>query len=369
MHTNLFGGVVSVEALIRICSDTPSGWKLLFLTSWGRFQRRFDNILEDMMRHEALVDQEANARNIAEAQKMRQDIRTWREESLEQVGRLEEEQAAKQYQSIMSWLKVDESDQLTIFDSISAEGTKYPGTCGWTLKNPKVSSWLQRKPDTPILWLQGTPGCGKSVISTQLVNFMKAGKHFIIHHFCTYSYPLSTMYDQILRSLLLQLLRKDGELVAHVYEECVLGKKSPTVSALEQLLQTLFKSMSNEPCQTEYIWVILDGLDECEADKQARVVSLMNHITSKPSLSGGTICKVLISSRASPMLSKHLSKKQTISLTDEKDCLEDAIGQYASQRLQSLNQTLCQLHVGRSEIKEIERGIAKKADGEPIHAK
>jgi Cdc6-like AAA superfamily ATPase len=322
-----------------------------------------------MKRHEALVDQEANARNIAEARKMRQDIRTWREESLEQVGHLEEEQAAKQYQSIMSWLKMDESDQLAIFDSISAEGTKYPGTCGWTLKNPKVRSWLQRKPDTPILWLQGTPGSGKSVISTQLVSFMKAAKNFVIHHFCTYSYASSTMYDQILRSLLLQLLRKDGELVTHVYEECVLGKKSPTVSALEQLLQTLFTSMSNEPCQTEYIWVILDGLDECEADKQARVVSLMNQITSKPSLSGGTICKVLISSRASPVLSNRLRKRQAISLTDEKDCLERAIRQYASQRLQSLHQKLCQLHVGPSEIEEIERRIAKKADGEPIQAK
>lgn len=319
-----------------------------------------------MKRHEALIDQEANACNIAEARKMRQDIRTWREESLEQVGRLEEERAAKHYQSIMSWLKMDESDQLAIFDSISVEGTKYPGTCGWTLRNPKVSSWLQRKPDTPILWLQGTAGSGKSVISTQLVNFMKAEKHFIIHHFCTYSYASSMMYDQILKSLLLQLLRKDGELVAHVYEECVLGKKSPTVSALEQLLQTLFKSMSNEPCQTEYIWVILDGLDECEADKQACVVSLMNQITSKPSASGCTICKVLISSRPSPVLSNRLRKKQTISLTDEKDCVEQAIRQYASQRLQSLHQRLGQLHVGPSEIEEIERGIAKKADGDSI---
>ena len=177
------------------------------------------------------------------------------------------------------------------------------------------------------------------------------------------------MYDQILRSLLLQLLRKDGELVTHVYEECVLGKKSPTASALEQLLQTLFTSISNEPCQTEYIWVILDGLDECEADKQARVVSLMNQIISKPSLSGSTICKVLISSRASPVLSNRLRKKQTISLTDEKDCLERAIRQYASQRLQSLYQKLRQLHVEPSEIEEIERRIAKKADGEPIQAK
>ncbi len=248
----------------------------------------------------------------------------------------------------------------------SLEGTKYPGTCGWTLKNSKLSSWLQRKPDTPILWLQGTPGSGKSVISAQLVNFMKSAQNFIIHHFCTYSYTSSTKYDQILRSLLLQLLRKDAELVVHVYEECVLGKKPPTVSALEQLLQTLFTSISNEPRQIEYIWVILDGLDECEADKQARVISLMNQITSKPSLPGGTICKVLISSRASPVLSNRLRKRQTISLTDEKDCLEEAIRQYASQRLQSLYQMFGQLHVGPSEIKEIERGIAKKADGKLI---
>jgi hypothetical protein len=127
--------------------------------------------------------------------------------------------------------------------------------------------------------------------------------------------------------------------------------------------------MSNEPCQTEYIWVILDGLDEFETEKQARVVSLMNQITSKPSLSGGTICKVLISSRASTVLSNRLRKKQTISLTDEKDCIEQAIKLYASQRLQSLHQRLCQLHVGPCDIEEIERGIAKKADGDPIQAK
>jgi len=318
-----------------------------------------------MKRHETLIDQEANARDIAEARKMRQDIRTWREESLDGLSLLEEEQAAKQYQSIMSWLKIDDSDQLAVFDSISVEGAKYPGTCGWTLQNAKVKSWLQRKPDTPILWLQGTPGSGKSVISTQLVNFMKVAKVFVIYHFCTYLYASSTMYEQILRSLLLQLLQKDGDLIAHVYNEYVLGRKSATVSALEQLLQTLVTSTSNEPNQTEYIWIILDGLDECESEKQARVVSLINQITSKSSLSGSTVCKVLVSSRASPILSNRLRKKQIISLTEEKECLEGAIREYASQRLRSLHRKFGQLEVGPIEIEEFKCGIAKKADGKP----
>ncbi|KAK4071005.1 uncharacterized protein Triagg1_6372 [Trichoderma aggressivum f. europaeum] len=287
-----------------------SGWKLLFLTSWGRFQRRFDNILEDMKRHEALIDREANARNIAESKEMRQDIRRWREQSLEQVSNLDGEEAAKQYHSIISWLNMDESDQLAIFESISAEGRKHPGTCSWVLKNPKISSWLQSKPDTSVLWLQGTPGSGKSVISTQLVNFMEASNMFVI---------------------LMQLLRKDGDLVAHVYEEFVLGKKSPTVSALERLLQLLFRSISNEPSKAEYVWIILDGLDECELDKQARV--------------------------------------QTISLSDEKVCLEEAIRQYASQRLQSLEQKFHQPRISPSEVDNIERGIAKKADGMFLYAR
>jgi hypothetical protein len=117
---------------------------VLFLTSWGRFQSRFDSILEDMERHERLIDKEANAYDIAEAQKMREDLRTWREENLMKLSRLEVEETAKQHMSIMSWLKIDDSGQLTVFDSISSEGAKYPGTYEWILQNAKINSWIQR---------------------------------------------------------------------------------------------------------------------------------------------------------------------------------------------------------------------------------
>ena len=313
-----------------------------------------------MKRHERLVDVTANAHDIVEARKMRDDIRTWREEGLMQLDRLEVEQTAKHHQSIMSWLKIDDSDQLAVFDAISSEGAKYPGTCDWILHNAKVKSWLQPKPDTPILMLNGVAGSGKSVILTRLVNFMRAADQFVICHFCTYSYASSTRYEQILRSLLRQLLQIDGDLVAHVYNEYVLERKPATVSALEQLLHTLVAS-STQP----YIWIILDGLDECESEKQARVVSLMNQFSSKVSCSGGTI-KVLISSRTSSSLPKRLGKRQIISLTEEKAGLEGAIAEYAfSQRLRSLHDEFVQLGIGPAEMEEFKCEIARKADGEP----
>ncbi|VTO91783.1 unnamed protein product [Fusarium graminearum] len=301
-----------------------SGWKLIFSASWGRFQRKFGNILDDLKHHGALIDLEANAHNISQSKKMRDDIRRWREESENRVRQEDNEHTAKQYGSIVSWLKVNDVDQLAIVDSISSEVEKYQGTCGWILQNKRIRSWADAKPNTPALWLKGSAGTGKSVLCTQLINFLKETK-FVIWHFCTYLYATSTMYEQILKSLLLQILRKDADLVAYVYKTCVMERKSPTTTVLEQLLQKLLESMSSEPNQVDYVWVIIDGLDECDSDKQLRLVRLINQLTSRPVIPGSTACKVLISSRAPSDPLERLMRKQIVSLSEEKSVLNMAV--------------------------------------------
>jgi hypothetical protein len=359
-----FAVIVSLSHLHNLNRPNISlGWTVLFLTSWGRFQRHFDNIIEDMKRHEQLVDLQANAQNISEAKEMRESIEAWREESQAQLQQLDEKQANKQFESIISWLKADESDQLAIFEATSTEGIKFSGTCSWALQNQRISYWLQQKSDSPVLWLQGTPGSGKSVLVTQLIRFMRASNMFLIQHFCSHRYASSTTYEQILRSLLLQLLQKDHELVAHVYQDAVLGKRPPTVQALEKLLYTLFTMTSREPRKTEYVWIVIDGLNECEAQKQASVISLINQIISKTAASGNTVCKVLISSRHSSHIADRLRMKQIVSLTEEKTNLKLAIRQYVAQRLQAFHEKLRQLELGRKEIEDIEVVITNKADG------
>ncbi|KAF9784159.1 hypothetical protein IL306_008312 [Fusarium sp. DS 682] len=345
-----------------------SGWTLIFSASWGRFERRFGNILEDLKQHGTLIDLEANARDISQAKTMRDDIRKWREESENRVRQEDIEHSSKQYESIVSWLKVNDADQLAIIDSISSEAAEYPGTCGWVLKNKKVSSWADAKPDTPALWLKGSAGTGKSVLCTQLVNFLK-GTKFVVCHFCTYLYASSTMYEQILKSLLLQILRQDADLAAHVYKSCIMEKKSPTTTALEQLLQKLLASMSSEPNQAEYIWVVIDGLDECDPDKQLRLVRLINQLTSKPVVPGSTACKVLLSSRAPSISLEGLKRKQIVSLGEEKTLLNAAIRQYVDQRLKSMDIKLRQLNLQHAEIEEIQGVIVTKSDGMFLYAR
>ncbi|KIL88700.1 hypothetical protein FAVG1_07948 [Fusarium avenaceum] len=345
-----------------------SSWKLMFTTSWGRFQARFGNILEDLKQHGALIDLEANARDVSQAKAMRDEIRKWREESESRVRQEGIEQNAKQYESIVSWLQVNEGDQIAIMESTNSQVADYQDTCGWILKNKKVSSWANSQPDTPVLWLKGPAGTGKSVLTTQLVNFMR-GTKFVICHFCIYHYVSSTMYEQILKSLLLQILRKDGDLVAHVYKTCILEKKQPTTPSLEQLLQNLLTSISSDPNEVEYLWIVIDGLDECDYDKHMRLVRLVNQLTSKPVVPGSTVCKVLISSRAPSNALERLKRSQVISLSDEKKWLSEAISQYVHRRLRLMDKKLRQLDLEHSEMKEIQDLIVIKADGMFLYAR
>lgn len=314
-----------------------------------------------MERHESFLGQLGSARGSADIRKMRKDITAQREESKAQLARLEENNVLDQFQSTMAWLKTDESDQLTIYESVSAEGATYPGTCNWLLKNSKVTRWLQRKADVRTLWLVGNPGTGKSVLVTQLLAHMKTAGMAVVYHFCDPTYASSILYEQILKLILLQLLRRDPELVAYANNDLVGGKRLPAIPVLEKLIRTILASISHDPEEMAYIWIVLDGFEACETEKQASLISLLNQITS--GASPGSVCKVLIASRSLSLLSSRLRRKQTISLTEEKPQLESAIKSYASQRLRSMHTILRELRLEQTDIAEIEERITQKADG------
>lgn len=350
-------------------TENRSGWKLLFSTSWGRFQRRYGNILEDLKRHEDLIDRLVNAIDIAEARQLRQELSSWREQSLHKISQEDKEQSAKEFQAIQSWLRVNEGDQLSIFESAASPGNRYPGTCGWVLNNAKIRSWLQKSPQSSILWLSGVAGSGKSVISSQLINFIRSRSDTVLYHFCTNLSVTSSEYEQVLKSLLEQLLRQDVDLAANVYNSHVLTKKVTSVPILEQLLLSLLVTSAEDPNRHSYIWVVLDGVDELRdhsPNSQARLLNFVKQIVTKTAASENITCKAFISCRPTKTSSHILRQKPTVSLTDEKKSLGSAIQEYALQRLRSLDTRFQQLGFTALEIENIGQQISVKSDGECI---
>jgi hypothetical protein len=332
------------------------------LTTWGRFRREFDGILDNLNRNGDLIDKETNAYNIVEARKMRQDLDSWKAQSLAQLAQSQHEQAARQVQGLTTWLRLDDSDQLALVDTLTEVGTNYPGTVDWALKKSQMAAWLRPKAESRFLWLHGGPGTGKSVVLAQLVRFLRSSnKSLVVHHFCSFTHSSSTQYDQIVKALLLQLARGDSDLVNYIYEEYV-GSKPATISLLEKLLEVAIEALSSSSDTLGYgaIHILVDGLEECPGDKQKRLVRMLERLVST-----GPSCKVLISSRDSP--NSHVKKRPcVISVADEKPHIADAISRFATIELDNMHEKLAQLRISEGRRSEIASGISARADGKGV---
>jgi len=336
---------------------TSAGWKVLFMATWGRFEREFKTILEDLKQHQELIDKEVNAHDIVEAREMRETLKSWRAESLDQLAKEQKQLTARQLQGVITWLRLDDSDQIVLFDSLTKIGEEHPGTVNWILKKPQLASWLRSTPDTPFLCLQGAPGTGKSVIIARLATFLTLSKSsIVIRHFCSYTHDSSTHYDQVIKSLLVQFAQHSPDLVAHIYQEHV-GSRQTTVHALEDLLEMAVDILSGNGQRG--IHILLDGLDECPIDKQRRLLRLLTRMTT-----AGSNCKVMVSSRDTSQLPPKL-RQSVFSFAEEKACLRDAITTYARQRLlhAAMHHRLQEFHISEDDTESISSHIGERADG------
>jgi hypothetical protein len=49
--------------------------------------------------------------------------------------------------------------------------SRVPGTCNWIREEPLFRSWMNK--ETPVLWIAGNPGAGKSYIASNIISFLK----------------------------------------------------------------------------------------------------------------------------------------------------------------------------------------------------
>ncbi|KAF4947615.1 hypothetical protein FGADI_10296 [Fusarium gaditjirri] len=318
--------------------------------------------------HENLVDKMAVATNIAELKDWRKDMRqkleAWRQEQLDKMAKEETEEVTRQYLAITSYLKVDDSINAKISDAIASEAVDSVGMSSWILRQSEIQAWLRCHPSSTFILLHGRPGSGKSVLATQIVQFLQLSQQLLVmSHFCIYAYEESMDYDKLLKSLLLQLIRLDKDLIDYVYDMLLRKSKVPSSKVVEALILDSVCASSLDPSRTRYIHIGIDGLDECDQATQSKVIKLMKRMVSTAFSSGSTICKVMLSSRSSPVITKTAKQSQIVCLSNENKHLEKAIEAYASYRLSLLEMELSQLQVTPDDISDLSRRIAKRAEG------
>jgi hypothetical protein len=124
---------------------------------WAGFESRFGAILRRLAYHGELLDKEAVAAEISRAEERhKEETEKWEQQ--------EREWKALKVRQVLSWLGT--KDPLPD-DAFQRHGRGcLPNSCDWFIQHRKVQSWLRDGTETPILWLFGKPGAGRSCIPT-----------------------------------------------------------------------------------------------------------------------------------------------------------------------------------------------------------
>lgn len=140
------------------------------------------------------------------------------------------------------------------------------GTCSWILKSPEYQSWKDTHKHDSILWINGPPGSGKSVLSTYIIEELqrhrKKGKNCeVSHFFFTRNDERTSTSLSLIASLIGQLVARMPNLppnLTQAYKAATNFGRSQ-ISDLDEptvLLHSLAKSIPS-------LYIVLDGLDEC----------------------------------------------------------------------------------------------------------
>ena len=380
---------------LRVTEQSPYNnlaWKMVFDSLWKTFDSRFQAILQSLRKHRDLIDQEATVIGIIEAKLWRgqqlEQIRQWRAERAKDLDKAEHERLSAQTREAVVWLGAAQEQEDTL-----ARLTRVCDTTDghWVLREPMILAWLEPSQDnqSQFLWLHGKPGAGeyftylpyiphhcsvelllsnhifclrfkpastnalysgKSVICAKVVEYVQdSTDSVVIFYFCNHNQTSQSPANDILRSFATQLLAANTELAPFILEKYANQALRPTKKHLGVILEKLITSLSS-------VRIVVDGLDECATSEQEEIIWDLLRI--KGSVAGA--CKILLSCRRLPSISRLLQDKPTLRLDDHAESVNATISSFVYQRLRSLRQKF-----DSDVIDELEGQIIARANGIP----
>ncbi|CAH0017351.1 unnamed protein product [Clonostachys rhizophaga] len=192
--------------------------------------------------------------------------------------RLEERRLEETAERIQKWL--DSSGSAGIRESNSQ--LREPNTGEWILDDAQYKSWVQPKPDETksqqsrrfgknMLWIQGNPGSGKSVLATFLLDTLETEEDecgekkdtrscIIFFHF---NHPETITPSSAFRSLLQQVLwqGRHDPLIVDKFLFLMTCQKENAPSLVAESPSALISFLQS--CVDDQTIVVIDGVDEC----------------------------------------------------------------------------------------------------------
>lgn len=237
-------------------------------------------------------------------------------------------------------------------------------TCRWFLQHPLYLNWLNQ-PRSGLLWVTGDPGCGKTVLTSFLIDAVRASAAQIntptavCFFFCDEKIEHQNDGGSILSGILHQLFRYNSHLIRHARDS--FETKNPQLVMKFKNLWDIFNA-SILDSEAGNIIVLVDALDECNPSSRTQFIrSLASHLSSRQS-SNEYVFKVLITSRGHQSIEDTFESTLHVRLRaeDHLDQTAEDVARFIrlrTARIQTL--TACSDEVMRG----VEGQLIEKADG------
>jgi Cdc6-like AAA superfamily ATPase len=160
------------------------------------------------------------------------------------------------------------------------------GTGQWFLASNEFLHWKQESHS--FLWLYGLSGCGKTVLSSTIIQHLLKETNFSTFYFYfDFSRQDQQEHEDMVRYLLDQVSDKSTQAkkaIDVLFELNDKGKQQPGVTQMEEVLAAIFT-------QLDRVTIVLDALDESQ--KSDQIIDWCRNIFK----SEGSMVRILVTSR------------------------------------------------------------------------
>ncbi|PBK84378.1 hypothetical protein ARMGADRAFT_1000330 [Armillaria gallica] len=231
--------------------------------------------------------------------------------------------ADKRIRNVIAWLKpLDPSTKQQLTSQL-----RQPQTCGWLPSHRQFTSWFS---SGSFLWLNGTPGSGKTVLASFAIEYLKenmASEEIVLFVFVDFRDVRSTNLVAVMRTLLAQLLSgynpkdfvKD---FADLYKSMRDGTEPP--SSFEYLTQLLKRASAS----WKRVFIVVDALDECALTKRRESIAEVRKLAS-----AGSKFSIFVTSREEQDIVDVLNGIPTICLGNEMQSVNADIERFVKDKM------------------------------------
>lgn len=230
------------------------------------------------------------------------------------------------------------------------------GTCQWLLDSKAYISWRTNRGS--FLWLHGIPGCGKTILSSTVVNDLHQNattSQGLLYFYFDFTDAEKRSVENALRSLISQLYRK-REITRPdldtLYTSCKENGTQPNHASLQSVFQSMIQRCAD-------IWIVIAALDECEVRNEFTADGLLPWIRKlRYSVSN---VHLLVTSRPEQDIKSAIESWASIDdgIPLQNHLIADDICSYIHTRVRQMHRWHSRLDVQS----DIETTLVKKADG------